>query len=142
MSYYDNGKAFEALRGRRVLQIDVSDGEDAICFRCEHDVNVVWEVWGDCCSSSWWADGFNLNELRGEVVKEIQSIELPEYNVEDGRGRQEEDKVYGYEIKTDAGASKFVFRNSSNGYYGGDMELAEDRDSFNWRQIEGSDWSA
>lgn len=44
------------------------------------------------------------------------------YNVDDGRTRQKYDEAYGYKIFTDKGQADIIFRNSSNGYYGGSLD--------------------
>lgn len=132
----------KSLLGRTVRALEVSeDGERALRFRCE-DGDVVWGTDGDCCSESWWADGFQLGALRGGTVVEVVSLDMPD--PDDGRTRQEYDSVYGYEITTDQGVATLAFRNSSNGYYGGWAFVASDggTDVFSWRAIEGSDWQA
>ena len=47
------------------------------------------------------------------------------YNVDDGRCRQEYDAAYGWKIATNKGYADIVFRNSSNGYYGGEINLMQ-----------------
>lgn len=133
---------WDAVVGKEVVAVDVARAERALRFRCGDGTTVVWEAEADCCSETWWADGFSLNALRGAVVREAGSVELPDYDVNDGRGRQEDDEVYGVRIATDKGEAKLAFRNSSNGYYGGWAALAEDGDRFEWREITGNEWSA
>jgi hypothetical protein len=131
-----------SLEGKTVVGIDVSNGEDALRFRLADGSSIVWDTEGDCCSESWWADGFQLGSLRGATVRTVEQIDLPDYDVEDGRTRQEEDVVYGYRIDTDRGSATLAFRNSSNGYYGGWASVAEDGDRFQWREITENDWRA
>lgn len=129
-----------ALVGKAVVGIDVAEGEEALRFRCDDGTTIVWDTYGDCCSETWWADGFSLNELRGAVVLEVTDIEMPEVSNNDPRSRQEVDEVYGVEIVTERGAAKFAFRNSSNGYYGGSAGLGEDSEAWKWREITENDW--
>lgn len=72
---------------------------------------------GDCCSESWWADIYSPKQVIGGKITEVRTIplEVPD----DDRGRQEVDAAYGIGIRTTRGEGKFVYRNSSNGYYGG-----------------------
>jgi hypothetical protein len=74
---------------------------------------------GDCCSESWFdrdhLEGADL--VVGEVVTAVENRD--EYLASDGRTRQEQDSVYGTEIRTAKGCCVFEMRNSSNGYYGG-----------------------
>jgi hypothetical protein len=133
---------WESLIGKEIVAIDVSRGEQALRFRCADGTAVVWDTEGDCCSESWWADGYSLSALRGATVRTASEIELPDYNVEDGRTRQEFDAAYGVRIETEKGGARFAFRNSSNGYYGGWAMLGTDGDGWEWREIPGNEWSA
>lgn len=131
----------KSLIGKTVVGIDVDDGEHDLRFRCADGEAVVWTTEGDCCSESWWADGFALGQLRGATVTDTETLDPPGYDVEDERSRQEYDQAYGVEITTDRGKAQLVFRNSSNGYYGGWAGLGSDGGQ-NWREITGSDWQA
>lgn len=44
----------------------------------------------------------------------------------DGNSRQEFDSFYGYQLTTNKGHCTISYRNSSNGYYGGNLYLEED----------------
>jgi hypothetical protein len=75
---------------------------------------------GDYCSESWFADLVGVHNVIGREVISVETIPLPEWvNVEDGRTRQEYDEAYGLRISTDGGTCDVIYRNSSNGYYGG-----------------------
>lgn len=76
---------------------------------------------GDCCSESWWADVFSPKQVIGGKITEAVEIDLPQPT--DERGRQEDDAAYGLRIRTNKGEGRFAFRNSSNGYYGGDCTI-------------------
>lgn len=85
---------------------------------------ISFDTDGDCCSETWFADFFNIQEILNSEIFSIESIDLQvgDYNVEtDERTRQECDEVYGYRIKTKKGTGVFSLRNSSNGYYGGNI---------------------
>lgn len=140
MTYSRYDQWMGALDGKTVVGIDVSDDEEAMRFRCEDGSVVVWATEGDCCSQSWWADGFHLNELRGATVLNVTSLEMPD--PKDDRTRQEVDEVYGLHVATNRGVAKLAFRNSSNGYYGGWAYVTEDGDRFKWREITDNDWQA
>lgn len=78
----------------------------------------------DCCSETWFADFFNIPNVLNSKVISVESIDLEvgDYNVEtDNRTRQECDEVYGYRIRTEKGSGVFSLRNSSNGWYGGNI---------------------
>jgi hypothetical protein len=79
---------------------------------------------GDCCSETWFADIIGVKNLirdRREEVIGIEKLDLPA--PEDNRNRQDVDQAYGYRLKTKKGDCDIIFRNSSNGYYGGDIYL-------------------
>jgi hypothetical protein len=61
----------------------------------------------------------------GGTVQEI-IVRFEEDAPEDGKTRQDFDSLYGYGVVTDKGEGDIEFRNSSNGYYGGWLELSEE----------------
>lgn len=106
----------EPLRGKRILGVFVGDNE--ICFRCE-DGDQFYDVDGDCCSESWFADLWDIQNLIGYTVDSIREMSQSRYDSDDGRCRQDVDYVYGIELYTEKGMATIIYRNSSNGYYGG-----------------------
>lgn len=123
-------KTIERLVGKVVLKIYMN--EDFLKFETDQG-NVVFEVDGDCCSHSYFHDFIGVKKLleNGTVLsaKEI-SLELSE-DEQKKLDSDEDIKVYGFEIVTGhpqfgEQTSVFSFRNSSNGYYGGDMYNAPD----------------
>lgn len=92
------------LIGLVVRALYVSAGEGTMYFVTDGGV-IAYETEADCCSESWFADAID---------------ELPDgYDDSNARTRQEQDECHGYTITTAAGRTSIVFRNSSNGYYGG-----------------------
>ena len=112
----------EGLFAKTIERVWLKDDEESLGFSCSDGSWVQWDVAGDCCSRSWFADIVGSESLWGGTVREVQTVMMDEvgYNVSDGRER-ECDKAYGYKIITDKGWCDVVFRNSSNGYYGGWM---------------------
>lgn len=105
------------LKGKTISRVLIAPDQGEIVFDTT-DGPISFGVEGDCCSESWFSDIYNGDALLGTVAS-AEEIEMPDYNVEDGRTRQDVDSVYGYRITTDKGAATIAFRNSSNGYYGG-----------------------
>lgn len=118
----DNQASSEWLAGKTIEQVWLKDDEESLGFSCSDGTWVQWDVSGDCCSNSWFADIVGTQTLFGGTVREVQTVMMDEigYNVADGRER-DHDEAYGYKIITDLGWCDVVFRNSSNGYYGGWM---------------------
>lgn len=97
-------------------------------------------TYGDCCSESWWADVIGVKQLLGARITDASDIPMPQ--VEDDRSRQEVDQIYGIRICTDKGACDLVFRNSSNGYYGGGYTPIWGREISSNPTLLTEDWSA
>ena len=112
----------KSLVGKTIRAIFVSPGEGQLLFKTDEG-DVGYHVWGDCCSESWFADLTGVDALIGGTVTETEDVKYSEPN--DDRTRQEHDVVYGYKIKTSKGHADLSFRNSSNGYYGGDLESGD-----------------
>lgn len=111
------------LVGRRIDGVRLAPGDGKIVF--ETDVGPIWyRAEGDCCSESWFADGIGIDALIGHTVASVNEVPMPDgYRLDDGRSRQEEDSAFGFRFTTEVGRFDLVFRNSSNGYYGGWCEL-------------------
>jgi hypothetical protein len=110
----------QSLVGLRINAIFVSPGEHSLYLVTDRSGDapiLALYTEGDCCSESWWADVTGVMQLLFAQVARVEDIEVEA--PEDGRGRQESDEAYGLRITTDQGAADLVFRNSSNGYYGG-----------------------
>lgn len=100
---------------------------------------MTYTVEGDCCSSSYFFDMHGVEHLLNNgPVTAFEAVSLSPgdvgYQDPDATRREydEEVKVYGYRLTTEHPkfgpvSSVFSFRNSSNGYYGGWMYLAEGR---------------
>lgn len=109
----------DKLIGRRIEGLQVSEGEENLIFLTDQG-GVAYTTYGDCCSETWFADIVGVSGLLGEIVAKVEDIDMPA--VEDGRTRQESDQFYGVRLTTAKGTADIVYRNSSNGYYGGSIE--------------------
>lgn len=116
-------KMLEILTDLTILEVYTTEGDEDLFLVTDGGV-LRLSLDADCCSESWFSDIYNFDALIGRV-SEAREIELPDYNVADGRTRQEHDSVYGIEVRTDKGIAKIAFRNSSNGYYGGSLQSVE-----------------
>ena len=110
------------LVGKKIICLRINEDQSVLAFETDMGV-VAYYAYGDCCSESWFADIAGVSALIGGIVNSVEEVGMNEYNINDGRCRQEEDSAYGYKITTDKGYADIVFRNSSNGYYGGYLEL-------------------
>ena len=112
------------LIGKKINSLRINNDQSVLVFDTDHGA-VAYAVCGDCCSESWFADIIGVNELLGGTVQTVDEVSMEGYNVEDGRTRQECDEAYGYKLTTNKGYIDIVFRNSSNGYYGGEIGLMD-----------------
>jgi hypothetical protein len=83
--------------------------------------DVTLECGADCCSESW-IEHLSIPKLPATIL----SIEDKDFGRCDSDGtRQEYDQKYSTILKTDQGDFEIEYRNSSNGYYGGWLELRD-----------------
>lgn len=111
----------DLLLGRTVRQILMEPGEGRMRFLCEDGDRIDFVTGADCCSETWFADIVGVEALVGQTITLAEEVEVAE--VDDNRTRQECDSFYGFRMFTAKGCCDFVYRNSSNGYYGGDCDL-------------------
>jgi hypothetical protein len=111
----------DLLLGRTVRQILMEPGEERMRFVCADGDHLDFVTNADCCSETWFADIVGVEALLGAPILLAEHVELPDPN--DDRTRQEFDSAYGFRLFTAKGCCDFVYRNSSNGYYGGDCDL-------------------
>jgi hypothetical protein len=112
----------KALIGKTITELHINDDQSVLVFTTASGELFAYSTEGDCCSESWWADITGVSALLGGTVATAEEVSMDSYNVEDGRSRQCSDEAYGYKLTTNKGYVDLVFRNSSNGYYGGWME--------------------
>ena len=113
------GHEMEDLIGLRVLGVYIDPaGQEHLAIETTAGMH-YYGTEGGCCSETWFADLVGVKSLIGQIVRKTTARDLADYDQE--RTRQEEDAIYCYDLYTDLGACSVVFRNSSNGYYGGNI---------------------
>ena len=105
-----------------VTGLRISDDQEYLAIDTP-DAMIVYQAVGDCCSETWFAYIINVKALINATVKRVENLELPNYNLDDGRCRQNEDVAYGIRLTTNKGETDIIYRNSSNRYYGGSVEF-------------------
>lgn len=144
----------QELLGSIVNKMSVNEDQSVLKFETDQG-DKLFVAYGDCCSETWFADILIQNNFTGFRVIEVVDLELPNFVQKliesDGRSRQEYDTVYGYRVKLKDDRSwqwseiEIIFRNSSNGYYGGSVDFKESLPSWvesnNWIEIT-KDWQA
>lgn len=127
---YGGEKELQRLVGRKITKIFMN--EDNLKFETDLGEPIVFAVYGDCCSSSYFHDFIGVEKLlKGGRVTSVESIELEtsDSTVKVNRNDSEEIQCYGYKIRVEDEkfgelTAVFSFRDSSNGYYGGSLESA------------------
>lgn len=110
------------LMGEYLTGFYVSDDAQDVALQTSGGNTLVLEVDGDCCSRSWFEEILGLNQLLDAEVITVEEIPMPDppqtADIPDG-GDAEVLQSYGLRIVTNRGAATLVYRNDSNGYYGG-----------------------
>lgn len=130
MNYKEKKDKLEKLVGSKIKGIYLNIKNDYLKIVTDKgDYNFV--VMGDCCSKSWITHMNGADKVtEGIVIEEIET-RPDSYK----RYVAEEDKEYDRNviqdyittIKTDKGSLDIEFRNNSNGYYSGWLELDGDK---------------
>lgn len=111
----------ETLQGRTVTKILMEPGEGRMHLECADGDTIMFVTDGDCCSETWFADIVGVCALLNEPITLAEEVDIADSG--DNRTRQEYDRFYGFKLYTAKGCCDFIYRNSSNGYYGGDCEI-------------------
>jgi hypothetical protein len=114
---FGSGHLFEGMLGRTIDTVALSADKAQIVFRFQDGgEDAMFEVEGDCCSTSWIEHLEVPNDVKGAVLTDVAN---GDYVVGESESEYEEVKVYSTSFKTTKGEIILEFRNSSNGYYGG-----------------------
>jgi hypothetical protein len=115
-----------ALVGKKITGIFRTDDSEFLKFSTDAG-DVYFMTYADCCSETWVEEVLNGDLLIGHTVtacRDMDDATLPKYPPSE---RQEEDDTYGWQIDSDGGTAKVIYRNSSNGYYCGAIGLCNER---------------
>lgn len=111
------------LVGKTVESVYVSSDQTVLVVLHDEGFS-VYNCYGDCGSATWIADLVGVTSLLGHVVASAEEIDIDVVN--DGRSSQGEDCFYGIKLKTSGGYVDIIYRNNSNGFYGGSLERLTD----------------
>lgn len=128
MDYTDSN-----LLNQKIVKLEIdADDQHTLKFTTENGNTIYWDTYGDCCSETWFYHVLGVENLLNATVKEVQYIDLFGEDAKqnavnnDKLGRQDFDRLYCCKLITDRGYVDIEFRNSSNGYYGGDLSEFSD----------------
>lgn len=92
-----------------------------LTFKLEDSKEIKYYAEGDCCSSSFIEDIDDLEVLQNCTITEVDSVSGHQIDKND----YEVHKWTFVKFTTDKGRATLSFRNESNGYYNGYLELME-----------------
>jgi hypothetical protein len=114
------------LEGKKIARVKVSRDRKTIVFDT-NDGRMTWTAEGDCCSSSWFEHVDGIEDLIGEIVTAVEHADRYGYLEETSKSWDKDEneltRIYFVTIKSRKGRCSIEMRNSSNGYYGGSIEV-------------------
>lgn len=113
--------------GQVIKAVRRNDAKDLIELETDLGTVIYLSAMGDCCSTSWFEHLAGVDALIGERVLGVVERKMPKTEEKDG------DYIlfYGWTLETAKGRCDLEMRNSSNGYYGGDISIgAEPLDQY------------
>lgn len=110
-------KGYSLKEEGTILEFDVIVGDETKTKK------IIYRTEGDCCSTSWF-ESIDGDLFAGKVLN-VEEVEMEDANLKP-HPQQEEDQLYGYKLTLEGHIVDIVYRNSSNGYYGGWCELVID----------------
>ena len=127
----------QELLGRIVTAAWMAPDNERLVFDTDQG-RLAYRTEGDCCSYSFFNDIIGLDNLLGHEVTAVDSVDLDDIP-NDG---YDSIAAYGLKLTTHRGYVDIVFRNVSNGYYGGWCSLDPDTTvPADYLQLLVSDWS-
>ncbi len=116
MGYND----FEPMVGKTITDALINQNRDVMMWK----VDGVWyslNAYGDCCSDSWFEHCDNALVFDNAKFLEYENVGGDSW--EDNYNLIQVNMI---KVKTDKGHCTIEFRNSSNGYYSGWVEVREE----------------
>lgn len=124
------------LIGRTIKKVSINPKTDVLTI-VTNDKTFFYGVEGDCCSESYFYEIYGVDKIVGKEVKSVEELDLDVEDGTEGYGTTYPDSIQAYGIKisvedsmqeikdgvsVEVSNSMFiVFRNNSNGYYGGSI---------------------
>lgn len=108
------------LIGKTITAIYLAEDQKAIKFDIDGGEPIIARADADCCSETWIENVENWEALIGSPVLTAEDIDMPVARA-GGDDYYDVIQFYGFKITTTKGACVLDYRNSSNGYYGGDL---------------------
>ena len=123
--------------GKVLSSVTLSTDKEVITFTYQDGTKTRLGVEGDCCSESWIEHLEMPNDLNGATILEHRSADEVDATDDDSLNPKNESyhgrvhdclKVYSDTFVTNRGDITLEYRNSSNGYYGGNLYVIDGED--------------
>lgn len=113
-----------AMIDRILTGFEIDKDRAQITFMFTEGEPLVLKTSGDCCSATWIESVDDPEALKGRVL-DVQEIPMPDLGniATEHRESVEEVQYYGLKVTTENGRAVIDYRNDSNGYYGGSLEI-------------------
>lgn len=128
---------YARMAGRQLASVSVSEDRDIVTFDFEDGWRVRYCAQAGCCSTSW-IEHLELppNLAGSELVGVIEGGEVAPWDGHlCGTCKHDHLEVYNTRFVTDRGETLTIeYRNDSNGYYGGWLELSDEGQTVNEKE--------
>ena len=104
------------LIDKTITNIYITEDRYMLAFKTTEDLYYLYGVDADCCSDTWYAELNGYAALAGATVLEV---DIASSYSSDSDPIHDCLQSYGIKIRTNKGYVDIVYRNASNGYYGG-----------------------
>lgn len=119
------------LLDQKIVNVYIEPSGSLIVFENDEGIFFKYDAYGDCCSQSWINDLVNPECLFGHTITKVEPVSMDDVITRKASveiSKEEYDsyeclQAYSYKITTTGGYFDIVFRNSSNGYYSGNLEF-------------------
>lgn len=124
---YNTDEDNNPLVGKTITKVFLADDGGAIRFDLGDGTSIMARADGDCCSHTWIEEVQGLDQLLNSPVVSVDDVgDMPEKTGNSYNHDEEEMQYYGCKITTEKGYALIDYRNSSNGYYGGNLAWMDD----------------
>jgi hypothetical protein len=117
--YDDN--PFLPMVGKTIMKVEMEEEHEVLRFTDSAGETYHYTLYAGCCSRTWIEHINGITQLLGHEVTGAALV--PMDTIE--RGSWEYIRCYSYRMTTQVGTFEVELRNSSNGYYGGELQYAE-----------------
>jgi len=133
------GAKYAKLEGRELLSVDVSNDKTLLTIHFKEGKPARFQAVGDCCSFSWIEHLEAPEDLAGRTLVGVDDARIEQgydqEDDEDGYNSGDYIQVYNTRFYLDNGETITIeYRNSSNGYYGGELERVNDDGERVWNE--------